>query len=275
MSQELQGVESASERIHARYMLERSKRELAATRANIRAYDAANPKSRFRQYLVIGGGAFAAGCAVMAFVFYKPSPAVVPVAATSKTLTPPVEVKPAVQPVPAIPVAPIVSSVTPVAASSTPATPSVPQATKPAVPPVKPMPSAAPQTSVKAAPNTTKPIAVLPIKDSAPQPSLAPAPVLSPTPTTTTAAAATPSVLSHAKDKDVTSGGDELGFKPKTNYAVVGIPADGVVMVKKNGETVQQLVRVGSKLPDGEELRAANPNTKEIETSARKFSATQ
>jgi hypothetical protein len=272
MSQDLQGVGSVSDRIHARYMLERSKRELAATRANIRAYDAANPKSRLRQYLVIGGGAFAAGCAVMALVIYKPSPNNAPVIAASKAPTPPAIVNPPAQPIPAIPAVPTAS---PVAAPSTPAIPSVPQATKPAAPPIKPTSSAAPQTSVKAAPNTTKAIGVLPIRESAPQSSPAPSPALSPTPSTPSGAAITPPVLSHAKDKEVANGGDELGFKPKTNYAVVGIPADGVVMVKKNGETVQQLVRVGSKLPDGEELRAANPNTKEIETSARKFSATQ
>ena len=77
-----------------------------------------------------------------------------------------------------------------------------------------------------------------------------------------------PTTITATKDA---GSSDELGFKPASNYTIVSIPADGVLMIKKNGETTQQMVRVGGKLPDGEELRAAKPGTKEIETNSRKF----
>jgi hypothetical protein len=76
--------------------------------------------------------------------------------------------------------------------------------------------------------------------------------------------------LQRAKDSKDTN---ELGFKVSAGYTVVGIPADGVVMIKKDGEIMQQMIKVGGRFPDGEELRSASSATKQIETNAKKYIA--
>jgi hypothetical protein len=75
--------------------------------------------------------------------------------------------------------------------------------------------------------------------------------------------------LQRAKDSKDTN---ELGFKVSAGYTVVGIPADGVVLIKKDGGAMQQMIKVGGRFPDGEELRSASSATKQIETNARKYS---
>lgn len=252
--------EHESSVVNARLALERSKNETAALNRNLRQFDATTRKRKLRNYALIGAGSFAVGALLSTAAFQSlgmltfpeisfqqptskakvtaPVPATVPTVSstTASPPTPPIAAKEdAIK---------IVAPATIVAAQPVAAAPIVVDVKKSVfqASPVKP------QTAPAAKPKTDAPIQITPN------------------------AQVKPATITAIKDS---GSSDELGFKPASNYTIVSIPADGVLMIKKIGETAQQMVRVGGKLPDGEELRAAKSGTREIETNSRKFIAPQ
>ncbi len=240
-------AQAVSASVMARHQLLRSKVEVRAVKANMRAYDARTPKRIKQNYVLIGVGGLLMGAAAMTGIFYKSGMLVVPqvsVTLASQATSSQTNTVANSPPAPSQTTTP--AATTPV---SLPPVPSVKAVNVEAIAGAKgsvfqSVPAFASTEKVLKT-STTKPIAVVPSVASPKQ-----------------------AEISHAKDS---AGSDELGFKPAVNYTIVSIPADGVLMIQKNGETAQQLVRVGSKLPDGEELRAVKFGTKEIETNARKF----
>lgn len=241
----IERAQVASGAVLARQKLLRSKIETNAIRANMRAFDARTPKRITRNYLVLGAGGLIAGTVLAIGSLHMMGLLVVPQVTLQRPATP-------------IPASTVAAPVVPV----TPPTPVAVDA------PIKitPVPALAEIKPTATPPAKISVFQSAPVRPQSPNIVVKAAPV--PPIKITTKTPAKLENLSHAKDA---SSSDELGFKPAANYSIVSIPADGVVMIKKNGETAQQMVRVGGKLPDGEELRSAKPGTKEIETNARKF----
>lgn len=244
--------------VNARLALERSKNETAALNRNLRQFDATTRKRKLRNYALIGAGSFAVGALLSTVAFQSLGMLTFPEISFQQ----PTSKAKVTAPVPA-------QATVPTASSTTASPPTPPIAAKEDA--IKIVVSA---TGVAAQPVAAAPI-VVDVKKSVFQASPAKpqaAPAVKPKTDSpiqiTPNAQAKPVTITATKDA---GSSDELGFKPASNYTIVSIPADGVLMIKKNGETTQQMVRVGGKLPDGEELRAAKSGTKEIETNSRKF----
>lgn len=271
MSDDLQAarlLRSAQESsvVNARLALERSKNENAARNRNLRQFDATTQKRKLRNYALIGIGSVAVGALLSTVIFQslgmltfpeisfqQPSTkakvtAPVPAQAQAQTTVPTAANTAANPPTPAVAAKddPI-KIIAPSTGAGT-----QPVSAAPVVVDVKKSvfqaSTAKPQATPAAKPKAEKPIQITPNSQAKP--------------------------ATTASTKEAGSS-DELGFKPASNYTIVSIPADGVLMIKKNGETTQQMVRVGGKLPDGEELRAAKSGTREVETNSRKFVAPQ
>jgi hypothetical protein len=232
--------------------LERSRKETAALNRNLRQFDATTRKRKLRNYALIGAGSFAVGALLSTAAFQSLGMLTFPEISFQQ----PTSKAKVTAPVPVPATVPTVSSTT-----ASPATPPI-AAKEDAIKIV------APATSVAAPIVVDVKKSVFQTSPAKPQAAPAAKPKTDAPIQITPNAQVKPATITATKDA---GSSDELGFKPASNYTIVSIPADGVLMIKKNGETTQQMVRVGGKLPDGEELRAAKPSTKEIETNSRKF----
>lgn len=248
--------------VNARLALERSKNETAALNRNLRQFDATTRKRKLRNYALIGAGSFAVGALLSTAAFQSLGMLTVPEISFQQPTTKAKVTEP-------VPVQAQAQTTVPTAANT---------ATNPPAPPIAakddPIKIIAPSTGAGAQPVNAVPV-VVDVKKSVFQASTAKPQA---TPAAKPKAEKPIQITPNSQAKQATTtptketgSSDELGFKPASNYTIVSIPTDGVVMIMRNGETTQQMVRVGSKLPDGEELRSAKSSTKEIETNARKF----